>query len=65
MPEVVGDAALLIDPFNIEDIKNAMNAIQESPDLRQELIQKGKIRKQQFSWGKTAVQIWESLLKVL
>jgi glycosyltransferase involved in cell wall biosynthesis len=65
MPEVVGDAALLIDPFIVEDIKNAMKAVQESPDLRQELIQKGKIRKQQFSWGKTAVQIWESLLKVL
>ena len=63
MPEVVGDAALLVNPYDIEEIKNAMISIQNSPELRHELIRKGRIRKQQFSWKKTAGQIWESLWK--
>jgi glycosyltransferase involved in cell wall biosynthesis len=65
MPEVVGDAALLVDPFSVDEIKTAMIAIQKSPELRHQLVEKGKIRKQLFSWKATADQVWESLYKVL
>lgn len=65
MPEVVGDAALLVNPFDVEDIKNAMIRLKDSPELRQLLIEKGRIRKQLFSWEKTAKEVWESIEKAI
>lgn len=65
MPEVVGNAALLVDPYNVKEIKNAMLTIYNRPLLRQELIEKGRARRKQFSWQKSAEQVWESLQKVL
>jgi len=54
MPEVGGDAALYFDPQNTDEIKNAMVKLLQNPDLRKELIQKGKQRLQQFSWDRCA-----------
>jgi glycosyltransferase involved in cell wall biosynthesis len=65
VPEIVGNAALLVDPYNIEAIKDAMLAIYTDDDLRLNLIQKGNIRKQQFSWKLAAETVWESLQKCL
>ena len=65
IPEVVGDAGLMVDPFNINDIANAMKRIYMEPLLRQELIQKGRIQKSVFSWQRTAVLLWEGISRVL
>jgi len=65
LPEVVGDAALVVDPFNVNDIAGAMQKIVADPALRQELIRKGRIRKTLFSWERTAKLLWDSLSKVL
>jgi glycosyltransferase involved in cell wall biosynthesis len=65
MPEVVNDAALLVDPYNVDEIRDAMMQIKNDSSLRNELVRKGRIRKEQFSWNKTADQVWESLQKVL
>jgi glycosyltransferase involved in cell wall biosynthesis len=59
MPEVAGDAALLVDPYNSDEIANAMFQIMDSDDLRSDLIQKGYARSQAFSWEKTASQTIE------
>ena len=61
IPEIVNDAALLVNPFNIEDIKNAMLKIYNNNSLREILIKKGKIRKQDFDWTITSEKIWESI----
>lgn len=65
MPEVAGDAALLVDPFNVNAIKNAMIRISEEAQLRDDLIEKGNARKQLFSWDSTADVLWESVLKAI
>jgi glycosyltransferase involved in cell wall biosynthesis len=65
LPEVVGDAALVVDPFNVNDIAEAMQKIVADPALRQELIRKGRIRKTLFSWERTAKLLWESISKIL
>lgn len=65
MPEVVADAALLVDPFSIDSIKNAMLKISADENLRKDLIEKGNIRKQNFSWQKTADGLWDSIEKCL
>jgi glycosyltransferase involved in cell wall biosynthesis len=65
MPEVAGDAALLVDPFNPASISEAMRKIYEDPDLRQELINKGKERSSEFTWQKTADRLWVSIEKTI
>jgi glycosyltransferase involved in cell wall biosynthesis len=54
MPEVVGDAALLIDPHDPEDLTVAMNRLLTDENLRSELIAKGLKRAAKFSWRKAA-----------
>ncbi len=65
MPEVAGDAALLVDPFHIENIANAMKSITFDADLRKKLVEKGRLRRQMFSWDKTAALVWQSMEKFL
>lgn len=50
LPEVAGDAALMVDPMNVAQIAEAMYQIIFSPGLAQHLIEKGKIRAREFSW---------------
>lgn len=64
MPEVAGDAALLVDPFSVNDIEQAMQRIYKEENLRTELIQKGRERVKLFSWDKTADKLWESIEKL-
>jgi len=65
MPEVAGDAALLIDPFSIESISNAMLLISSDEKLRKSLIEKGNERKKLFTWQKSADRLWESIEKAI
>ncbi len=58
LPEVAGDAALFVNPFDIDDMKNAMIKITEDENLRNDLIEKGRKRKDSFSWDKTAEKLW-------
>lgn len=53
LPEVAGDAAILVDPYQIEAIADAMNALATRSDLRSKLRQAGLARACQFSWQKT------------
>jgi glycosyltransferase involved in cell wall biosynthesis len=59
MAEVGGSAALLVDPFDVEDISQAMEKMYSDESLRAELISKGKERAQEFSWPKAARQYIE------
>jgi glycosyltransferase involved in cell wall biosynthesis len=54
MPEVAGGAALLVDPFDVEDITNAMAKLLGDGALREELIRKGKDVANAYSWKRTA-----------
>jgi glycosyltransferase involved in cell wall biosynthesis len=65
MPEVAGDATLLVDPFDVNAIKDAMIKIYVDASLRQSLIEKGRLRKNFFSWEKTADLLWHRVEKIL
>jgi len=65
MPEVAADAAILVDPFSVESIATGMIKIYAEPELRTQLIEKGRIRKREFSWNKTANLLWESVEKTI
>ena len=57
MPEVAGDAALLIDPFDVESIASAMELVMDE-NARNSLIEKGGERRNDFSWDKAAEGWW-------
>ncbi len=64
MPEVSGDAALLIDPYKPEEITQAIINLLNDNDLRKELSEKGLKRAQEFSWNamaKDVLKIYEEL----
>lgn len=65
MPEVVGDAALLVDPYQSEQIADKMLELYRSPQLRKQLIEKGAEQRQQFSWDRSAEIIWSVLVQSL
>ena len=54
IPEIVGDAGLIVDPDNIEELAEAIWKVLTDKKLRENLIKKGYERIKQFSWEKTA-----------
>lgn len=56
--EVAGDAALLVDPYSIEQMAKTMHAVLSQQEVRESLIRKGRERAEQFSWKKTADATW-------
>jgi glycosyltransferase involved in cell wall biosynthesis len=61
LPEVVGDAAVQVDPFDIEAIADGLHRLIEDSSLRAVLREKGLERSGQFNWDKTAEQTWRVL----
>jgi len=59
LPEVVGDAALLINPFKVEEIADGIKLILTDNDIQARLIKKGYERASLFSWDKTAKEYLE------
>jgi glycosyltransferase involved in cell wall biosynthesis len=57
MPEVAGDAALLVDPDNVDNIAKAIKEVLTNSDVRDELVAKGLRRVLAFSWDKAAYQV--------
>ncbi len=61
LPEVVGDAGLMVDPFDTEAIGDGLIRLVEDSALRQNLRSLGLARSKQFSWDNTAQQTWQVL----
>ncbi len=61
LPEVGGNAVLYVDPFSLDQIRNAMIKIFQEKDIRDSLIKKGFVQKDKFSWDKTAELLWGSI----
>ena len=56
MPEVCGDAALYVDPYNIEDITSKMEILINDKNLQKELVSKGLDKVRNFTWRKSALE---------
>lgn len=59
IPEVVGDAAVLFDPYEIDSINAALMSIIESGSKRKTLISLGLLQSQKFSWEKTTMETYD------
>jgi glycosyltransferase involved in cell wall biosynthesis len=64
LPEVVGDAALLVDPTDVGAIAAALSRLLDDPVLRQRLRQAGIERARGFTWKRTAQRLLTSLVDV-
>jgi glycosyltransferase involved in cell wall biosynthesis len=65
LPEVVGDAALLIDPYEPNAIADAMRRVLTDPDLRADLRRRGLARVHEFSWERSVARVREIYGEVL
>jgi glycosyltransferase involved in cell wall biosynthesis len=54
LPEVVGDAGLLVDPRDVEAMAQALRSLAESESLRDDLSERGQQRAAAYSWRRTA-----------
>lgn len=54
LPEVVGDAAVQVDPINIAELATALRRVLSDANLRAELRARGLARAAQFTWARTA-----------
>lgn len=61
LPEVVGDAAVLVDPLEVEAIAAGIRRLIDDAAWRDRLGQKGLARARQFSWQDTARRTWNVL----
>ena len=58
LPEVAGDAALLVDPLRTESVVEALRQLTRDEDLRNSLARRGKVRAALFSWGEAVRETW-------
>jgi glycosyltransferase involved in cell wall biosynthesis len=65
LPEVVGKAAITIDPYNVNELSCAMYKILINENLKTELSRKSLSQAKKFSWEKTASQTWKIYEEIL
>lgn len=66
LPEVVGKAALLVNPYKIEEIAKSLNIVLTDEKLRKKLIKLGLEQEKKFSWERTAggtIKVYEKVLE--
>jgi len=57
LPEVAGDAALMVDPTSVDEITDALQHVIENPETHVDLRQRGLARVPQFTWERAASQL--------
>jgi glycosyltransferase involved in cell wall biosynthesis len=61
LPEVAGDAALLVDPLSETGIAEGLEKLWNDEVLRQKLVEKGRIQREKFSWDAAAERVYQIL----
>lgn len=61
LPEVVGDAAISIDPFDAGSIADGLRRLLVDAELRESCRRRGLERARQFSWDRSARLVWQAL----
>lgn len=61
LPELGGEAALLVNPLDVAEIAEGIRKLVSNPTLRQDLVERGKVQVQQFTWENAARATLEAL----
>jgi len=59
IPEIAGDAALLVDPTSVAEIAAGLERLAFDSELREELVARGRIRAANFDWNQSAAAVWK------
>ena len=65
MPEVAGDAAVLVDPVDGTSIAEGLQRLTTDPGLREDLVRKGIERSREFTWEKAVNETWNVYQELL
>ena len=65
LPEVAGNAALLINPDDTDDLTQALERFYSEENLRENLIKKGKVQREKFTWERASDIVWENILSLM
>jgi len=65
LPEVAGEAALLVDPHRVDAIAAGLEQLITDASRRQELARKGYQQIRNFSWAQSAAQVWQIIQKTI
>jgi glycosyltransferase involved in cell wall biosynthesis len=65
LPEVAGEAALLVDPEDTSGVASALKTLIQNEDFRRELAQRGICRAQCFTWEKAVRETWQVYQELL
>jgi glycosyltransferase involved in cell wall biosynthesis len=65
LPEVAGDAALLVDPMRTESLVEGLRELARNEDLREDLALRGLARAALFTWDKAVRETWEVYRRLL
>ena len=65
LPEVAGDAALLVDPDETEAIAGGLNRLITEPGLREKLSRRGLERSQNYTWERAVNETWSVYCELL
>jgi glycosyltransferase involved in cell wall biosynthesis len=65
MPEVAGDAALLVDPQDAQDIAAKMHLLYKDEALRKKLIDNARIQIKKFDWDSSAQKLWNCMMQCI
>ena len=64
LPEVVGDAGVLVDPADVEGWTDALERVCGDADLQATLHRRGLLRASEFTWSRAAQRTWQVLTRV-
>jgi glycosyltransferase involved in cell wall biosynthesis len=57
LPEVVGEAGMLVDPYDVEMIARALSTVLENDELKKEMSRKGIEQAKKFSWERAGIEL--------
>ena len=62
IPEITGDAAILVDPRNVEELVTALNKILTDDKLRKDLSKKSYLNSSKYRWQNSASKVFQIIL---
>jgi glycosyltransferase involved in cell wall biosynthesis len=65
LPEIMGDAAIYVNPAEIDDIASGMTLVALDEDLRESLVERGRTQAAKYSWERVAKLTFETYEKAM
>lgn len=65
LPEAAGEAAMLVDPLNVDELAHALRRVLEDSGMREDMIGRGLLRAAGFTWERTAAQLADAFAQAL